>query len=222
MNKTLKDETVLVVNTHQTNYQQLTEELQAHGFKVSIENERVKVVVVAESLQPDIILMDISHIENEGLEICHQLKTNFNTQNISLILITPLNQSLHKFKKLDLKNVDYMIKPVRSEEILARIKTHLALRRINSQLHQEISNRCQIEALVEQSQQIFSKKFGSEISELISTQQELETINRELFVSDRELEKFTHLVARDLQALLLSLEGFTELLVRDESDRAED
>ncbi|MGV2832050.1 response regulator [Myxosarcina sp. GI1(2024)] len=222
MNQTLKDELVLVVNHHQTNYQQLTEELQAHGLKVSLEHERINIVVTAESLQPDIILMDISHIENEGLEICHQLKNNFNTQNIFLILITSLNQSLHKLKKLHLKNVDYMIKPVRSEEILARIKIHLALRRINSQLHQEISNRCQVEALVEQSQQILSQKFGTEISELISVQQELETINRELFVSDRELEKFTHLVASDLQVLLLSLEGFTELLVRDEGDRAED
>lgn len=219
MKKNVKEELVLIVNDRHSDYLHLSEKLATKGLKVSIENERANVVVAAKLLQPALILLDATCLRSEELaDVCHQLKSNIDTQNISLICIVSLSQSPHKLKKSDWTDIDYITKPVRLEEIVMRIETRLALRQTDNRIQQEIFNRCQVEALLEQSQQMLREQFGNEIWELMVAKQELLAARREVSTSDRELEEFTHSVSQDLQALMFSLEGLTEQLLGDESD----
>jgi two-component system sensor histidine kinase/response regulator len=72
--------------------------------------------------------------EMDGFETCKQLKNNSKTRDIPIIFMTALSTTLDKVKAFELGAVDYVTKPFRQEEIVARINTHLTLRRLQQQL----------------------------------------------------------------------------------------
>ena len=83
---------------------------------------------------PDLILLDIRLPGMDGYEACEQLKSEENTRRIPVIFISALNELDYKVKAFSLGGVDYITKPFRAEEVLARIKTHLTLRSLQKSL----------------------------------------------------------------------------------------
>jgi two-component system, NtrC family, sensor kinase len=73
----------------------------------------------------------------DGFETCCRLKENPDTQDIPIIFMTALADSVDKVKGLALGAVDYITKPFHQEEVLARINVHLELRRTRIKLIQE-------------------------------------------------------------------------------------
>ncbi|MDM8560591.1 response regulator [Candidatus Parabeggiatoa sp. HSG14] len=103
-------------------------------------------------IKPDIILLDIMLPYMDGFEVCRHLKANEETKDIPIIFMTALSNIADKIKGLKLGAVDYMIKPIQANEIVARINIHLNLSRLqncltqqNKQLTQEIAERKQLE-----------------------------------------------------------------------------
>jgi two-component system sensor histidine kinase ChiS len=64
-----------------------------------------------------------------GYEVCKQLKADEQTRDIPVIFISALDEVLDKVKAFSVGGVDYITKPFQFEEVLARVKTHLALHR---------------------------------------------------------------------------------------------
>lgn len=79
--------------------------------------------------KPDIILLDIMLPDEDGLEIVRKLRTDINTKNIPIILVTAKTSEIDKVKGLDIGADDYMTKPFGVMELISRVKA--LLRRSN-------------------------------------------------------------------------------------------
>jgi signal transduction histidine kinase len=76
-----------------------------------------------------------------GYEVCQQLKADEQTREIPIIFISALDEVQDKVKAFTVGGVDYITKPFQFEEVLARVETHLSLRRLQQALEQEIVAR---------------------------------------------------------------------------------
>ncbi len=88
---------------------------------------------------PDIILLDIRMPGMDGYEVCSTIKADGNTCDIPIIFISALDDVADKVKGFALGAVDYITKPFQSEEVLARVETHLTIYRLKKQLEQRNS-----------------------------------------------------------------------------------
>ena len=119
--------TIMVVDDMPFNIKVLTTLLGKNNFKVLVaENGKAALEVIKITL-PHLILLDIMMPEMDGFEVCKLLKADPKTQDIPIIFITALSEPEDKVKGFKLGAVDYITKPFRREEVLARVKTHLHL-----------------------------------------------------------------------------------------------
>ena len=84
---------------------------------------------------PALILLDIKMPEMDGYEVCTQLKADPRTRDIPVIFISALQETEDKIRAFAAGGVDYVTKPFQSEEVLARVGTHLSLRALQIDLH---------------------------------------------------------------------------------------
>ncbi|MBW4490552.1 MAG: response regulator [Trichocoleus desertorum ATA4-8-CV12] len=150
---TTEEGVILIVDDIPANLGVLFNFLADAGFQVLIAEDGESALQIAEYASPDLILLDVLMPEIDGFETCHRLKLNQATQNIPIIFMTALTETVDKVKGLNLGAVDYITKPLQHEEVLARVKLHLNLRQLtkqlqaqNLQLEQEIAERKRVEA----------------------------------------------------------------------------
>ncbi len=141
MNKELAKQTglILIVDDTPANLDVLSETLSAVGYDVAIATTGERALKQLERKSPDLILLDITMPDMDGFEVCQKLKANPNTRNIPVIFITALTDTDKKIKGFELGAVDYITKPFQELEVLARVKTHLQLRRLTQNLEQEVA-----------------------------------------------------------------------------------
>jgi len=129
--------TILVVDDNSINLQVLSELLGTHNYQVAIATSGEQALENVNCLSPDLILLDVMMSGIDGFETCEQLKTNPQTKNIPVLLITALSDTANKVKGLSLGAADYITKPFNHDEILARVGLHLSLREAQARLLQE-------------------------------------------------------------------------------------
>jgi len=83
---------------------------------------------------PDLILLDIMMPGMDGYETCQALKAHEATADVPVLFISALDATEHKLRGFEMGALDYITKPFRSEEVLARARTHLALREAQKKL----------------------------------------------------------------------------------------
>src|SRR5919199_2381771 len=125
---------ILVVDDTPENLQLLVGMLKEKGYKVRPVPSGELALSGAKIFPPDLILLDIMMPEMDGYEVCSQLKANERTKNIPVIFISAINEVLDKVKAFEVGGVDYITKPFQVEEVLARVKTHLALQELQKSL----------------------------------------------------------------------------------------
>ncbi len=130
----IDQDTLLIVDDKPENISVLFHFLINHGFKILIAENGEEGLRTAEEEKPDLILLDVMMPKLDGFETCINLKKNPNTQAIPVIFMTALSDTLEKVKAFELGAVDYVTKPFQQEEILARIKTHLTLCKLQKEL----------------------------------------------------------------------------------------
>jgi DNA-binding response OmpR family regulator/anti-sigma regulatory factor (Ser/Thr protein kinase) len=148
---------ILVVDDHPINLNIMVDMLTKQGYLVRPAINGEVALQSAKKFPPDLILLDIMMPGLDGYEVCHELKSDERTHDIPIIFISALEETSNKIKAFDAGGVDYITKPFSKKEVLARVKTHLALRAMhqqleqqNFQLAQEIAERMQIEEQLSQ------------------------------------------------------------------------
>ncbi|MBF0263321.1 MAG: PAS domain S-box protein, partial [Magnetococcales bacterium] len=106
--------------------------------------------------RPDLILLDIVMPGMSGFEVCRQLKSDPETADIPVIFVTARTDEEDELEGLQLGAVDYLTKPIRPAIVLARIATHLTLRRVWTQLEEKNRRLGEINAQLDESLQKFS------------------------------------------------------------------
>ena len=89
------------------------------------------------SAPPDLILLDIMMPDVDGYEVCRRLQADPTTRHIPIIFLTAKSEVEDEALGLSLGAVDYVTKPVVPAIVLARVKTHLAQKRVQDFLRDQ-------------------------------------------------------------------------------------
>lgn len=145
---------ILIVDDNQTNLDVLFEFLKNYGFKVLVAQDGESAIEQIEYIHPDLILLDIMMPGIDGFETCRRLKADQATQDIPIIFMSALSDTVDKVKGFQTGAVDYITKPFQHEEVLSRIDTHLTIRSLQKKLEEKNSELAHLnqnlERLVEQ------------------------------------------------------------------------
>jgi len=136
-----QDFLILIVDDLPTNLKILREILEPIGYELTFATNGRKALERVETIQPDLILLDLMMPDLDGLEVCEILYNNPSYQDIPIIFLTAQHEKDYLIRAFQQGAVDYITKPFQSLELLARIKTHLELKqyrdRLKKQLEQE-------------------------------------------------------------------------------------
>ena len=143
---------ILIVDDTPDNLRLLMSVLTERGYDVRPASNGSLALKMVQATLPDLILLDIKMPGMDGYNVCSQLKADKRTYDIPVIFISALTEVMDKVKGFSLGGVDYITKPFQAEEVLARVETHVTLRKLqkrlqekNTQLQQEIVKREQAE-----------------------------------------------------------------------------
>ena len=131
---TLEPPAVLIVDDMPANLSVVVESLEGQGFRVLVALDGLEALERAAFSQPDLILLDVKMPGIDGYETCRRLKSNSETSDIPVIFMTSMSATADVIEGLAAGGVDYVTKPIRVDEVVARIGTHLALRTLQQQL----------------------------------------------------------------------------------------
>ncbi len=129
--------TIMVVDDTPANLRLLTETLTLHNYRVRPVVNGTMALKIAAGTLPDLILLDINMPDLKGYEVCERLKADENTRDIPIIFISALDEITDKVRAFQVGGVDYVTKPFQFQEILARVATHLTLRRLQKRLQEQ-------------------------------------------------------------------------------------
>lgn len=133
--KELEKSTLLVVDDTPENLDVLIAYLTDYGFTILVAQSGEEAIGLVEQFRPDIILLDVMMPNGiDGFETCKHLKNMEVTKDIPIIFMTALSDTLDKIKGFDIGGVDYITKPLHHEEVFARVKTHLTIRKLQQKV----------------------------------------------------------------------------------------
>lgn len=133
--------TILVVDDRPEDLKILATMLRRASFTVQMATsgkEALRACAASPASSPDLILLDVDMPEMNGLELCAMLKAVIETRDIPVIFISALEKSNLKVKAMELGAVDYITKPMRLKETLARIRSHLEVSQLRRHLHSSL------------------------------------------------------------------------------------
>ncbi|MBI4784266.1 MAG: response regulator [Oscillatoriophycideae cyanobacterium NC_groundwater_1537_Pr4_S-0.65um_50_18] len=139
---------ILIVDDAPNNLVLLSRLLTQKGYTVrAVKSGKLALEAIA-ILPPELILMDICMPEMDGYAVCKELKESDQARDIPIIFISALDEVLDKIRAFAVGGVDYITKPFQLAEVMARVETHLTLRRLrqelqlqNARLQHEIAER---------------------------------------------------------------------------------
>ncbi|MBE9066946.1 hybrid sensor histidine kinase/response regulator [Leptolyngbya cf. ectocarpi LEGE 11479] len=132
---------ILVVDDTITNLQVITETLSSVGYRVATAISGERALKRLQTYVPDLILLDIQMPGIDGYETCRQIQANPHMASIPIIFITVATDTESIVRGFSLGAVDYVNKPFRAPELLARVKTHLQLQTLTHKLEQQVAER---------------------------------------------------------------------------------
>lgn len=185
---------ILVVDDEAVNRLILESNLKKHGFRTIAAASGQQCLDLAASEKPDLILLDIIMPGMDGFQTCNNLKIAPQSRDIPVIFLSALTDTEVKTKGFEAGGVDYVSKPFDARELLARVRTHLTLRKQEMQLR------------------LYSEKLEEMVDErtdkLKQTEQELKrnydmqtALNQLLHLSLQELP-LGHLLQQCLESIL--------------------
>ena len=129
--------TILIVDDNPENLM-LLGELLSDLYRVRAANSGPRALLLAQQEpQPDLILLDVMMPQLSGYEVLERLRAEPATRDIPVIFITAMNSEDDEQRGFEMGAVDYITKPLRQAIVLARVHTHLELRRARVQLQRD-------------------------------------------------------------------------------------
>lgn len=120
--------TILVVDDTPANLEVAVSHLEESGYRVLVAQGGEEALSRARRVQPDLILLDVMMPGIDGFETCRRLKKLEAVEDVPVVFMTALTETEDKVTAFGAGGVDYVTKPFQIEELLARVRTHLALR----------------------------------------------------------------------------------------------
>jgi diguanylate cyclase (GGDEF)-like protein len=179
----IEPQNILIVDDIADNLRVLSNTLNEQGYKIRCAKNGTTALKAAKMVIPDLILLDIKMPDMNGYEVCQQLKAEPQTQDIPVIFLSALDDVLDKVKAFEVGAVDYITKPFQVEEVLVRVKNHLALQSAKAE--------------VSQLNQILEQKVKERTLQLKSANDQLAAANQQLKQEIVERQKAQQQLIRD-------------------------
>jgi DNA-binding NarL/FixJ family response regulator len=125
-----KRDVALVVDDSPETLRLLTDALDGAGMTVMVALDGASAMRIVDQITPDIVLLDAMMPGMDGFETCKRLKRDAGLVNVPIIFMTGLAETEHIVRGLEAGGVDYVTKPIVVQEMIARIRVHLANARL--------------------------------------------------------------------------------------------
>ncbi|HHB92751.1 MAG TPA: response regulator [Thioploca sp.] len=122
---------VLIVDDEPINLQVLENYLSLENHNITQANSGIKALeLIQNGLKPDAILLDVMMPKMSGYEVTTQIRKTWQADELPILLLTAKNQITDLVTGLDVGANDYLTKPILKDELLARLKTHLKIKKL--------------------------------------------------------------------------------------------
>jgi signal transduction histidine kinase len=212
---------ILIVDDTPANLRLLSGMLTERGYKVRSVINGQMALTAARAAPPDLILLDIRMPEMNGYEVCEALKSDERTADVPIIFISALDEAQDKVRAFTAGGVDYVTKPFQFEEVLARVKTHLALCDLRQELEEEIIVRDKLIAELDAYAHTVAHDLKNPLTSLIGYSQLL--LRRHARMSEEKLESNLDAInqsARRMANIIEELLLLSSVRKQDEIERS--
>lgn len=209
MNNVNPTATIMVVDDTPANLKLMEEMLQGQGYRVAQFPRGAMALKAAAKNPPDLILLDILMPEMDGFEVCRRLKADKSLRDIPVIFISALDDTVSKLQAFSEGGEDYVTKPFRGAEVLARVKTHLELRRVRRELEK---HNLHLEDLVREKVQEIS---DSQLATIIAVSKLAEYRDDETGRHIERTQVFCRILAQKLRENNRYAESITDVFIEN-------
>lgn len=147
MNTSKRQEKILVIDDNPLNLKMLDIILKNEDYNAIKAKDGIEGIKTAEQENPDLIFLDIMMPGMDGFEVCEKLKANPATKDIPVIFLTAKSDTEGVVRGFEVGAADYVTRPFNRIELIARLKTHLALKQSRDQVV-ELERRNSILAMI--------------------------------------------------------------------------
>lgn len=135
---TFEGDVALIVDDVPENLSLLSDALSEAGYTVLVATDGMSALERLEMVVPDIILLDAVMPGIDGFETCRRIKQLEQARHVPVLFMTGLTESEHVLKGFEAGGIDYVTKPIKPVEVLARMATHIRTARMLLQRQREL------------------------------------------------------------------------------------
>jgi formate hydrogenlyase transcriptional activator len=132
---------ILIVDDDLASFRTLSSMLTAEGYEVRGVPDGPMALTVVENKPPELILLDIKMPGMDGFEVCRQIKADETSSDIPILFLSALDQLEDKLKGFSIGAADFITKPFRAQEVLARVDIHIKFSRLRRNLEEQVVER---------------------------------------------------------------------------------
>ncbi len=163
---------ILLVDDQPENLRLLSDLLEEQGYEIQ---QAINGVIALQAIavgSPDVVLLDIHMPQLDGYTVCQKLKANPKTQDIPVIFVSALDEAWDKVKAFSVGGSDYITKPFKTVEVLARVENQLKVRHLQLEvkcLQQELKKKnYQLQQALQKLQSIDHQGFSPSSNSLLN------------------------------------------------------
>ena len=180
---------LLIVDDAPGNLGVVVDSLADRGFRILIARDGAEAVERALFSQPELILLDVNMPGMDGFETCRRLKADSRTCDIPVIFMTVADDIDNMVEGFEAGGIDYVTKPVRIDEMMARLNVHLAMRAMHRTLLDK-NRRLENEVAVRERAERELSRIRDELEARVATRtDELARANADLRAQIEERER---------------------------------
>jgi len=140
-----KHSKILIADDHHQNCELLDAYLSEEGYETFMAYDGKEAVEKVAECQPDLILLDIMMPKLSGYEVCEKMKSNPETKDIPILIVTALNEQGDIEKAVKAGCDDFLSKPVNRLELKTRVRSLLRVRHLTNERDRLIQYLAEIE-----------------------------------------------------------------------------
>lgn len=217
MNPEKRKINILVVDDEPANIKVLMPVFMERGYEVRTAlNGRLALASAAKRI-PDLVLLDVRMPDMDGFEVCRQLKADERLRQVPVLFISALGETHDIVKGLKSGGVDYITKPFRFEEVLARVETHLSIQTLQKQLKREIEERKRAQQdLLDLNTQL-EQRVAERTANLQARTMELLAAKEAAEAASIAKSKFLSNMSHELMTPLNPIMGYAQILITEKN-----
>ncbi len=125
---------ILLVDDEPVNLKILSAMLAPEGYEISQAASGPEALSMVKDILPDIVLLDVMMPEMDGFQVCQKLKEDEQTRIIPIVMVTALQEKIHRQQAMEAGADDFISKPVDRIELIIRVKSLLRIKKYQDEL----------------------------------------------------------------------------------------